>query len=404
MNHTITTMDVNYTLADNSPSARFLSNISIDHSNTTAVSSMDNMTVFPSTEDPMSASLQTYADRVVVAVFIFLISLTNITGNSLVVLAVVFSKKLRTSTNVFVVSLSVADLLAGLAAPMSSVGLLSAGDEWPWSTEVPCSIAGLLLYISSAASLFNLASIALNRLILIKHPMTLYRSIYTRRNLVINVAVNWLVPICAMSLPPLFGIGGWGYDEQHHSCSDLDTHPKAKTFEMIQTIVSYPIPLVIIVTSYIMIFVHVRRHFKKQKAMHSGISDTAPTGATSSSNSSFVVVEDATAAKSAHMDRINRQQLQITKNLFMAVCAFFVCITPYCVALFIPNNDRFLLFGGLLFFCNSIVNPIIYGAKHPQFKKVMRRLIKCQYSQIEEPSNALKALMAHSKRSVGKPT
>ncbi|XP_038055038.1 melatonin receptor type 1B-B-like [Patiria miniata] len=358
-----------------------------------AVPWMDNSTFTAASTEagPMSKSLQTYQERVAMAVLWLLIALIDIIGNTMVILAVVFSKKLRTSTNVFVVSLSVADLLTGLALPMSAVGLLSPGDTWPWSTETPCYLAGMLLYISSCASLYNLASIALNRLILIKRPMTLYRSLYTRRNLAINVAVLWFVAIATMVVPPLCGVGGFGYDEQHHSCSDMDTHPKAKTFEKIQTFLSYPIPLIIIVTSYTLIYLHVRRHFKAQRSLRGGISisDTGPV----SSSSSFQVSDNAAVLKTSQQGRAYRQQLQITKNLFMAVCAFVVCVTPYGVALFIPNTDRYLLFLGVVFTCNSCVNPIIYASKHPQFKKVLRRMLQCRYSQIEEPSDALKALM-----------
>ncbi|XP_022080047.1 melatonin receptor type 1B-B-like [Acanthaster planci] len=341
-------------------------------------------------------SLQTYPERVVVAILWLLVALVNITGNTMVILAVVFSKKLRTSTNVFVVSLSVADLLTGLALPMSAVGLLSPGNSWPWSTEAPCYLAALLLFVSSSASLFNLASIALNRLILIKRPMTLYRSLYTRRNLVVNVIVLWFVALATMIVPPLLGIGGFGYDKQHHTCSDLDTHPKAKTFQRIQTFLSYPVPFCIICICYTTIFLHVRRHFQAQRpSMQVAIGDPGPDSGQgcSSGSSNFAVSDSAAVLKTAQRDRIYRQQLQITKNLFMAVCAFFLCITPYCVALFIPNTDRYLLFLGVVFTFNSCVNPIIYAAKHPQFKKVIRRMMRCQYSQIEEPSDTLKALM-----------
>ena len=85
-------------------------------------------------------------------------------------------------------------------------------------------------------------------MILIKRPMTLYLRIYTRRNLVVIVAGLWLVALATMIVPPLFGIGGFGYDERHHTCTDLDTHPKAKTFDRIQIIVAYPVPLIVIVT------------------------------------------------------------------------------------------------------------------------------------------------------------
>ncbi|XP_038077661.1 melatonin receptor type 1B-A-like [Patiria miniata] len=344
-----------------------------------------NYTTVLDTQDP-SHSLQTYAERVVVAAFILLIAISNIVGNSLVILAVVFSKKLRTSTNAFVVSLSAADLLAGLAVSMTVVALLNPGESWP---SVLCSMAGVVLYVNSTASLFNLASIALNRLILIKRP-TLYRSLYTRLTIAVNIAVVWIAAIAVMVVPPLLGIGGFGYDEQHHACSDLDTHPKAKIFEKIQTVLSFPIPFIIIVSSYIMIYMHVRRHFQAQRVLR-GISDEAPT--TSSGNFIFVVSDNATALRTSHQDRINRQQVEITKNLFIAFCAFFFCVAPYSIALFLPNNDRYLLFLAAVFFCNSCVNPFIYGAKHPQFKKVMRCMLRCQYSQIEEPSDTLKALM-----------
>ncbi|XP_022080030.1 melatonin receptor type 1B-B-like [Acanthaster planci] len=355
--------------------------------NSTAVFWMENITT------TVSHSLQTYPERVVVAVVWLLIAVFNVTGNTMVILAVVCSKKLRTSTNVFVVSLSVADLLTGLALPMSAVGLLSPGNTWPWSTETPCYLAGLLLFVSSCASLYNLASIALNRLILIKRPMTLYRSLYTKRNVVIIVVAIWFVAFATMIVPPIFGIGGFGYDEQHHTCSDLDTHPKAKTFKRIQTSVGYPIPFITIVTCYTMIFLHVRRHFQAQRSMRVASSYTGPVCATTGS-SSFVVSDSSDALKTAQSDRVYRQQLEITKNLFMAVCAFFLCITPYCVALFIPDTDRCLLFLGVVFTFNSCVNPIVYAAKHPQFKKVLRRMMRCRCSQIEEPSNALKAVVA----------
>ena len=111
-------------------------------SNSTTVSWLPNTTM---TTTSISA-VHSYPVRVVLGVCFILISVTSITGNSMVILAVIFSKKLRTSTNVFVVSLSSADLMTGLAMPMSAVALISPGNSWPWSTEAPCYNAGLLLY------------------------------------------------------------------------------------------------------------------------------------------------------------------------------------------------------------------------------------------------------------------
>ncbi|XP_038077659.1 melatonin receptor type 1B-B-like [Patiria miniata] len=356
--------------------------------------------VLNSTTPETMISLYTYPERVVVAVFFILISIFDVVGNSVVILAVVFSKKLRTSTNVFVVSLSVADFIAGLSLPMSVVALLSPGDTWPFDTEAPCFVGGLFLFISSGSSLLNLACIALNRAVLIKRPMTTYLWLYTNRNIAVMVATVWAVAIFGILIPPLAGVGGFGLDREHRTCSDLQNLPGGMTFDLIQTITFYVVPLMVILTCYVIIFVHVRHHFKTQKARSQENTADVDATAASSSEKAKDHTLDPTAAKAAdaRRHRISRQQLQITVNLFTAFCAFLVCVSPYCVTMVVTTNDRFRLFSAVLFLCNSWVNPIIYGAKHPQLKNVMRRLLRCQYSQIEEPSDTLKALMACKKQ------
>ena len=117
-------MDTNETNMYNSTTIPWM------YDTSTTVPWMDDIRFTMASTTEASLSLQTYPERVVTASILLLISLINIIGNSMVILAVVFSKKLRTSTNVFVVSLSSADLLAGVAAPMSAVALLSPGDHW----------------------------------------------------------------------------------------------------------------------------------------------------------------------------------------------------------------------------------------------------------------------------------
>ncbi|XP_022080151.1 5-hydroxytryptamine receptor 7-like [Acanthaster planci] len=340
-------------------------------------------------------SLYTYLERVVVAVVFILISIFDIAGNTVVILAVVFSKKLRTSTNVFVVSLSIADFMAGLSLPMSVVALLSPGDTWPFSTETPCFIAGVLLFISSGSSLLNIACIALNRAILIKRPFSTYLSLYSKSNIALMVTTVWAVAIFGVLVPPLVGVGGFGLDREHRTCSDLQDLPGSVTYDLIKTITFYILPLLIICTCYVVIFIHVRRHFKTQKVRSQENTTELEVTSSSSWKAKSQTLDSTTVrARDAHRQRINRQQLQITKNLFMAFCAFLLCASPYCATMIATTSDRFRLFSGALLLCNSWVNPIIYGAHHPQFKTVMRSMMKCQYSQIEEQSDTLKVLIA----------
>ena len=65
-----------------------------------------------------------YGERVFGAIIVIIVSVVGIFGNSMIILSVIISKKLRTSTNAFVVNLGVADLLTCLFLPWFAVALL----------------------------------------------------------------------------------------------------------------------------------------------------------------------------------------------------------------------------------------------------------------------------------------
>ncbi|XP_022080955.1 melatonin receptor type 1C-like [Acanthaster planci] len=313
----------------------------------------------------------------------------------MVILSVILSKLVQTSTNVLVVNLSVADLLTSLSIPWSSVARLSGG-TWPLSTEVPCQIAAFLFHTGLGASLYNLAFIALNRMVRITRPLATYNRIFSPRKMLCIVAFSWLVPTFVIVFPLTIGVGGLGYDLLLDSCSDDDLHPRADEYNLAQTIGFYPVPMTTVIISYLVTYVHVRRHFKKKLPKRNNKNTLTPHNSTAGMASSAPTVSgEATAERRGDRDercRISRQQLKITKNLFIAFCAFTLCISPYHVSLFFSSSMGFALYGATILILNSCVNPIIYGAKHPQFKKVLRPMLRCKWGEIPQPSKALQAI------------
>ena len=99
---------------------------------------MYNITTEGSTPQPFEFS--DYKQRVIVAVLYLMVVVLGIFGNTLVILAVLLSKKLRTATNAFVVSLSVADLLTCLGLPWDAAATL--GRDGPPFGEWGCSVVG----------------------------------------------------------------------------------------------------------------------------------------------------------------------------------------------------------------------------------------------------------------------
>ena len=384
--------------------------IQVFHNSSPSVQSSENAMNFTSS-DYLSENLYSYGERTFVAITWTLITLFGTVGNSMVIAAVLFSQKLRTATNVFVVNLAVADFLTSLFLTWSVVALLGR-HGWPIpDAEWLCSAGGFMIFLCTGVSLYNLAAIALNRLVLITQSFDTYKKIYTPVNITLMAAMIWFIPVAIFISLPLAGIGGFGYDKQHSTCSDLDHHPQNETFQLAQTILFYPIPLITIVVSYALVFRHMRRHFKRQRSMHE-LSDIATISSSKVSNSeSFVVTDNHMTAveglprvqmqstpkrvtRSTRSQRIDEMEVEITKNLFLVVCAFFLFFSPYCIALFIPGSDYLLLYLGISVLSNSIINPVIYAKRHPHFKVVFKCMLTCRYSEIPEPSDTLKRLLS----------
>ncbi|XP_017672402.1 PREDICTED: melatonin-related receptor isoform X6 [Lepidothrix coronata] len=102
------------------------------------------------------------------AVLIFTI-VVDVLGNALVILSVLRNKKLRNAGNIFVVSLSVADLVVAVYPyPL----ILSAIFHNGWTMgNVHCQISGFLMGLSVIGSIFNITAIAINRYCYICHSL-----------------------------------------------------------------------------------------------------------------------------------------------------------------------------------------------------------------------------------------
>ena len=332
-------------------------------------------------ETSNSTVILSYQERLVVAVVYGLICISGTIGNCMIILAVSFSRKLQTHTNVFIVSLSVTDLLTSLSL-MASIFALVGKDGWPLpNAEWFCTLSAFLLYLSVAVSLFNLAAIAVNRMVLITQQYVTYAKMYNKRNFVTMVATLWIVPILVMSTAFLLNGGGIGYDYEDTTCSDLDYHPNAMIYNLIQTVCCFIPSVVIIVSCYAKTFLYIRRHFKYQR------NNTVAThmGTTSPSNTC-----DPEIYVTMRRKKLDHQDVQITRNLFLIVCLFFGCFSPYFVSALIPGARRASSFASFAILGNSAINPLVYGLKQPNFKDVLLKIITCRYWEIADPSDLLK--------------
>ena len=154
------------------------------------------------------------------------------------------------------------------------------------------------------------------------------------------------------------------------------------TYTLIQTACCF-IPSVIIFSCscYAKTFLYIRRHFKYQR---NNMVD-AHMGPTSPSNTCDPEIQATIRRK-----KLDRQDVKVTRNLFLIVCLFFGCFSPYFVSALIPGARRASSFALFAVLGNSAINPLVYGLKQPHFKDVLLKIITCRYREIADPFDLLK--------------
>ena len=324
-------------------------------------------------------------ERIIVSIMTILITTTGLIGNASVILSISLSKKLHTVCNTFILNLCLADLLTCSTGPLMAITYLQSVDELILPDIVCCSI-GFLTISCIGCSVYSLASIAVNRLLHITSHNHLYRLVYTPFKITLIIAFTWLVPIFMACLPPVFGMGRLGYDRRFSTCTWDPTHPLAAIYSMMLSAVVYPISFIIIAISYSVIFCKVRQHSRVIRAVDINVSVTESSGRDQSTN-------QVLAASGNLQQNVSKRQVKVTRNMFLVVVCFLVCLTPYGACLMAPNSDEFIVYAGQILLANSFVNPIIYGTKHPDFKVVMRCVFRCRLRDVPEKTAFCKWLM-----------
>ncbi|XP_016331593.1 trace amine-associated receptor 6-like [Sinocyclocheilus anshuiensis] len=156
------------------------------------VTNVDNQTVqycFPDNNLSCTKSIRPEAEYIVVYIFVSITSVFTVFLNLLVIVSISHFKQLHTPTNVLILSLAVADLIAGLIL-MPVQGMKLIEPCWYFG-EIFCSIFPLILYVIVVASLGNMIIISVDRFIAVNDPLRYPLKVNTNR-VVVSIVVNWL--------------------------------------------------------------------------------------------------------------------------------------------------------------------------------------------------------------------
>ncbi|KAL6254678.1 allatostatin-A receptor-like [Pogonomyrmex barbatus] len=298
---------------------------------------------------------------VVVPLFFGIIGILGLAGNSLVVVVVAANPGMRSTTNILIINLAVADLLFVIfCIPFTATDFVLP--YWPFG-NVWCKIVQYLIIVTAYASVYTLVLMSLDRYLAVVHPIA-SMSWRTENHAIQAICVTWVV-ILALSTPALVIHGEIRYVFQEHNYSENLTACRIleqydwTSFQMSFFLTSYVLPLVLICIFYMSMLVKLWR------------------GARISAES-------------------RRGRRRVTRLVFVVVGVFAACWCPIQVILVTKSLEVFPLTTAtimvqiashILAYTNSCINPFLYAFLSDNFRKAFRKIIYCRPRA--EPNNRL---------------
>lgn len=190
-------------------------------------------------------------------VFGVLLIVVIICGNLMVCLSVFVEKALKTTTNYFIVSLAVADLmLAVLVLPLFVYSEFQDG-VWTLNTTI-CDGLMTMDVMLCTASIFNLCAISIDRFIAVSIPLNYNRKHVDLRQVVL-LSATWILAL-AVASPIIFGINNVpGRDPSECKLENDD-------YVLYSSVCSFFIPCPIMLLLYCGMFRGLRRWEEARKA------------------------------------------------------------------------------------------------------------------------------------------
>uniref|UniRef100_UPI00398F748B G protein-coupled receptor 88 n=1 Tax=Pristiophorus japonicus TaxID=55135 RepID=UPI00398F748B len=288
-------------------------------------------------------------------------------GNLLVIYLVYSVRRLRSTSNAFIVNVCAADLLvcalwmpqeaAALAQPMGHAA--SAGYQ---------IFRGGLLFLGLVASLFSHSLIALNRYALITKVPAAYRSIYRRRNAAAMLATAWVLAALLL-LPWLTGQAGSGRRDGGGGCAPLRHLVPALSERCLVRLSPYTAAVTastilaqtaVLLYSYFKIFRKVQVSVKRVSVLNFQIINNLPYP-------------------------FARKDKKLRFYVSFVLCVFILTTQPFLWVILcglfqplpsLPYNVSWLLFT-LLF----VLSPYLYTRKNEEFRKSLRSVIRVEFSR-----------------------
>ncbi|KAL3863194.1 hypothetical protein ACJMK2_004961 [Sinanodonta woodiana] len=297
--------------------------------------------------------------RYLIGIILCLFPVLTILGNGLVILAVLTHKRLKTVTNVFVVSLAAADMLVAIFVMPFGIYLQMNNKEW-YLGHLFCLVTTSFDVMFTTTSIFNLSCLAIDRYLAICRPFLHER--LSSKVVAGMLAFCWIVPMFISFVPilnkwNLIGIEEYVdclYADEHH-CAFVVNIPYA----MVCSLIAFYIPTAFICICNVKIFMAARKQAHQIRSLE-------------------------ISAHKHHRKGKLKHETKAAKTVGIIMGCFFICWLPFFVMNIIDPVIGYKIpytpwtIALWLGYINSMLNPILYYTFNRHYKLAFKRILSCK--------------------------
>ncbi|RUS78866.1 hypothetical protein EGW08_013371 [Elysia chlorotica] len=328
--------------------------------------------------DKLGPRRKDMVSAVLLTIVYSLIFLSGVIGNVCTCLVIAKTHSMQTTTNYYLFSLAVSDLLLILIGLPPE--LYSIWEAYPWRLgETFCYLRQTVLestsYASSYASVLTITSFTVERYLAICHPLLAHKISALSRAVKIIISI-WTVSLL-LAVP--YAVHTRLYNEVYIPDSDIPI-PESLVCSIpyhflegfmyymfqISTFLFFIGPVTVIIILYILIGLALRR-----SPLNRGSADDTPYSSIKSSSSNL-----------PHQPRKT-----VIRMLVAVTVAFIVCWAPFhaqrLMVLYVPKwtpellavQSHIFYISGVLYFVSATVNPILYNVISKRYRAAFKQTI-----------------------------
>ncbi|XP_071527473.1 substance-K receptor-like isoform X2 [Panulirus ornatus] len=283
--------------------------------------------------------------------FTMLVTLMAVVGNVCIIIILMKNRLLlRTSVNHFILNMSVADLITGVAGPIPFT-IRDTNNFWPLG-QTWCYLEGYIQMLVMMVSVTSLATISFDRMVGVVYPFHQHLKRWQSAVIILAIWVASALIAVPFGLYRVYTVHMWK-DLTERTCEETD---EIRIWWIIVIVAFNFLPLIVMVTSYSIIFFNFNKYANKVRGKeHPAILHLKERVV----RMMFVVVIVFLASW------ISFQVLQVSRNHFVNADG---TLKPELQ----QTYDALLSLSQYMIYVSPAVNPIIYAFMHQTFKRAFR--------------------------------